>query len=98
MTENLEGTLDLGNGHVLTFGRLVAWDLLQVQKELGSTLDKADAFESSLAMAWRASVRGGFEGYFEDFCKIIPLDMLEEVSKAAAPFMGKASLESEETG
>tara|TARA_R110000824_G_scaffold82382_6_gene206491 strand:- start:210 stop:506 length:297 start_codon:yes stop_codon:yes gene_type:complete len=91
MTKDIEDTLDLGNGHRISFGRLVAWDLLTVQKELGTTLDKADGFESSLALSWRAAVHGGFEGDFEDFCKIIPLDKLQEVSAAAAPFLGKAS-------
>ena len=87
--DTVKDSLDLGNGHELTFGRLVAWDLLAVQKELGTTLDKADSFESSLALSWRAAKHGGFEGDFEDFCRVVPMDKLEEVSAAAAPFLGK---------
>ncbi|QDP46572.1 MAG: hypothetical protein Unbinned4098contig1000_32 [Prokaryotic dsDNA virus sp.] len=90
MTEDTKNnTLDLGNGHTLKFGRLVAWDMIAIQRELGTTLDKADGFESSLALSWRAARHGGFEGDFEDFCRIVPMDKLEEVSLAAAPFLGK---------
>lgn len=89
--------LDLGNGHELTFGKIVAWDIIAIQKELGSKMGDGDGFEWGLALSWRASVQGGFEGDFEDFCKIVPMDKMTEVSEAAAPFLGKGLVESEET-
>ena len=82
--------IDLGGGNVLRFGKLVAWDLLAVQRELGKNLDEADGFESSLALSWHAARHGGFAGDFEDFCRAVPMDRLQEVSECAAPFLGKS--------
>ena len=80
---------DLGNGDQFTFAPLVAWDLLKVKSELGSSIKEADPLESSLALAWRSAVNGGFEGDLEDFCKAIPLDRLNELTEAIRPMMGK---------
>jgi hypothetical protein len=89
--------LDLGNGVELEFGQLVAWDLIAIKRELGKEVGDADPYEGSLAMAWRAAIRGGFDGGFQDFCESIPLDKLAEVSEAAAPFLGVGKSAGEES-
>ena len=79
----------LDNGEQLEFGRVVAWDIVAIKKEMGVALAGLDPFEASLALAWRSAVQGGFPGDFENFCQLIPLDRLEEITHAIAPFLGK---------
>ena len=81
--------VDLDDGEQLEFGRVVAWDIIAIKREMGAALSQLDPFEASLALAWRSAVQGGFPGDFENFCGIIPLDRLQEITQAIAPFLGK---------
>lgn len=87
--EGAPGVIVLDDGTELRFGTVVAWDVIAIKRELGIGISQADPFESSLALSWRAACRGGFAGDFEDFCTIVPLDRLPEVTKAVAPHLGK---------
>ena len=93
----IENSIDLGNGTTLKFAKISAWDFFEVQKELGCSIADADAFKSSVALAWRAAVAGGWDMPFKAFAEVIPIDKISEVVEKAQPFfaMGVASTQEE---
>ncbi len=81
----------LPSGITLTFSTLMAGDLIDAVKQLGSSLEEADPYESSLVLAWRSAVRGGYEGDFRSFIDQIPMTVVQEVIKTATPFLGAST-------
>lgn len=90
MTEEhpTKGQIELSNGTKFTFKGLMAGDLIDAVKQLGSSLEEAPAYESSLVLCWRAAVRGGYEGDFRSFVDQIPMNEVQEVVETATPFLG----------
>jgi hypothetical protein len=85
MTENSK--LTLSTGLELVFAGIMAGDLIDAVAELGTSLEDADPFKSSLTLAWRSAVRGGFKGSFREFVDQIPMVDVQEVVKSAQPFL-----------
>lgn len=81
----------LPNGITLTFTVLMAGDLIDTVKQLGTSLEEADPYESSLVLTWRSAVRGGYEGDFRSFIDQIPMSAVQEVIKTATPFLGAST-------
>lgn len=81
----------LPNGITLTFSTLMAGDLIDAVKQLGSSLEDADPYESSLVLTWRSAVRGGYDGDFRSFIDQIPMTVVQEVIKTATPFLGASA-------
>ena len=90
-------SIDLGNGTILQFDQITAYDFLSVQDQLGCSLGDADQFKASLALAWRAGVAGGYPSGFDKFCKSIPIDKVAEVVEASRPFFSMGGGESKES-
>lgn len=79
--------ITLSTGLELSFDELMAGDLIDAVAELGSSLEDADPFKASLVLAWRSALRAGYVGGFRDFVDAIPMAEVQEVVKAAQPFL-----------
>lgn len=79
-------TFTLPNGKTIVFADLMAWDFMEVERTLGCSLEDAPGIKASCCLSWRAAVRGGYDGTFQQFCEEVPMKSMTAMTEVAKAF------------